>query len=109
MGTAQIIVLVPNSGPAVGGTPVKIYGINFVPDPNLVVVFGGTAPATDVAYVSPTEIDCVTPAGAGGAVSVTVSDQTGATSANAFTYVAPAPPPPPPHKPPMAGAPQSGD
>jgi hypothetical protein len=106
MGTAQIIVLVPNSGPAAGGTLVKIFGVNFVPDPNLVVVFGGTAQATDVTYISPTEITCVTPAGAVGAANVTVSDQTGATLANAFTYVAPAPPP---HKQPMAGVPQSED
>jgi hypothetical protein len=77
----------PNSGPTAGGTVVSITGTGF----NCVsgVSFGGT-PATGVTTVSPTQITATSPAGAAGAVNVTVTNCHGTsptTTLDTFTYV----------------------
>lgn len=75
----------PTSGPAAGGTTVKIAGSGFGSAPS--VTFGGVA-ATSVTLSSATELSVVTPAGAG-AVDVTVSSAGGdGTKTAAFTYTA---------------------
>ena len=76
----------PNSGPAAGGTAVTITGTNFAA--GATVSFGSAA--ANVVVVSSTSITATTPAGVGGAatVTVTVNGQSGIL-ANGFTYVAP--------------------
>jgi CTP:molybdopterin cytidylyltransferase MocA len=77
--------VVPNSGPAAGGTGVTITGTNFVSGAS--VTFGGGA-ATNVVVVSGTQITATTPAHAGGAVNVVVTnpDTQSGTLVNGFTY-----------------------
>lgn len=68
--------ITPVSGPATGGTPVIISGTNFVDGKGLMVEIGG-AQATDVKFVSNTQLTAITPAGAAGtgkAVKVTNPD-----------------------------------
>lgn len=76
----------PNSGPAAGGTTVTISGSSFSQSAS--VVFGGV-PAASVVVVSSTQLRAVTPAHAGGTVSVAVREnphnQT-ASLAGGFTY-----------------------
>jgi hypothetical protein len=64
----------PAAGPIVGGTPVTIFGANFVGTPS--VTFGGLA-CTSVVVVSSTQITCVTPAHPGGTVEVIVTTVNG--------------------------------
>jgi hypothetical protein len=84
----------PDQGPTTGGTPVTITGSGFGQgDPNTHVIFGGTAQATDVVVVSPTEITAITPASplpapGVGPVPVIVSDSGGPSNSENFTYVA---------------------
>jgi len=75
----------PNSGPAVGGTPVTITGSNFTGPPT---VDFGTIAATNVVVVNATSITAVSPAGSGVVdVTVTILGNTSATSlADQFTY-----------------------
>jgi hypothetical protein len=75
----------PSSGPAGGGTQVKISGSNFIPGATL--SFGDLA-ATNVTVVSTTEIEAKTPASnATGAVDVTVTSFGGETRrTGAYTY-----------------------
>ena len=75
----------PNNGPTVGGTSVTITGTNFAA--GATVTFANNA-ATNVVVVSSTSITATTPAGAAGAVTVTitVNGQSGSLS-NGFTYV----------------------
>jgi hypothetical protein len=90
--TAPIISsLSPTSGPAGGGTTVTISGTSFAT--GATVTFGGTA-ATNVNVVGSTTITAVTPAHAGGAVNVVVTNPGGqsATSTNGYTYAAAAAP-----------------
>lgn len=61
----------PNSGSVFGGTAVTITGFGF--DLSTGVTFGGVA-ATSVVIVSNTEITCVAPSHASGAVDVTVGN-----------------------------------
>ncbi|MCL5289261.1 MAG: IPT/TIG domain-containing protein [Acidobacteria bacterium] len=78
----------PSSGPVAGGTTVTITGANFVA--GATVTFGAN-PATGVVFNSATSLTAVSPAGAAGAVSVTVtnpSTQSG-TLPLAFTYAQP--------------------
>src|SRR5436190_1533082 len=77
----------PNSGPAAGGTPVIITGINFIGV--TAVRFGGAA-ATSFTVTSATSIAATSPAGSGTVdVTVTNSGGTSATSsADRFTYAA---------------------
>ena len=63
----------PSSGPTTGGTPVTIYGTDFVAGSS--VDFGGSA-STSVSVTSPTTITAVSPAGAG-VVNVTVRTPSG--------------------------------
>jgi hypothetical protein len=73
----------PATGPAAGGTAVKIAGSNWGTAPT--VKFGSQT-ATSVVVTSATEISAVTPAGTG-AVTVTVTGPGGdGTKASAFTY-----------------------
>ena len=77
----------PNGGPTAGGTAVTITGTNFAT--GATVTFGSAA-ATNVVVVSGTQITATTPAGAAGAVTVTVtvSGQSGSLN-NGFTYSVP--------------------
>src|ERR1019366_3584651 len=74
----------PNNGPVAGGTAVTITGTNFAA--GAAVTFGGTA-ATNVVFVSGTQVTATTPAHAAGGVTVTVTvnGQSG-NLANGFTY-----------------------
>ena len=77
----------PANGPVAGGTSVTITGTSFAS--GATVTFGAAA-ATNVAVVNSTTITAVTPAGNGGAVTVTVTNpggQSGSLS-NAFDYTA---------------------
>jgi sugar lactone lactonase YvrE len=77
--------VVPNAGPAAGGTMVTIQGTGF--NYGSTVDFGSTA-ATSVTYESPWELTAVSPAGSGVAdVTVSTFAGTSATSpADQFTY-----------------------
>ena len=77
----------PNSGSISGGAAVTITGTNFVT--GAAVTFGGTV-ATNVVVVSGTQITATSPAGSGGAVTVTVTNSGGQSGslASAFTYLA---------------------
>ena len=77
--------LTPNVGPAAGGTSVQITGRNFAPG---ATVRFGSAAATSVVVVSPTEITATSPPGTGTAdVVVTTTRGSSAVSpADRFTY-----------------------
>lgn len=76
----------PNTGSTLGGTAVTITGTNFAS--GATVTFGSTA-ATNVVVASSTSITATTPAGAVGAVTVTVTVNGHSGSlATGFTYVA---------------------
>ena len=84
--------LVPNSGPASGGTTVTIHGSGFeicpVCSPPLppTVLFDGT-PAVSVRLVDETKLEVVTPPHREGTASVTVDQHDGmAPAANAYTF-----------------------
>ncbi|MCL5670043.1 MAG: IPT/TIG domain-containing protein [Acidobacteria bacterium] len=80
----------PGSGPGTGGTAVTIIGTNFAR--GATVSFGGTA-ASNVSFVSSTQLKAVTPAHRAGKVDVTVTnpDGTDAVLASAFAYVSSSP------------------
>ncbi len=87
----------PATGPAAGGTTVKVNGTGFARGQHAIgmisakghvtgVTFGGNA-ATAVKVLSDTQLECVTPAHAAGAVTVAVTSAAGAGNhAAAFTY-----------------------
>ena len=77
----------PTSGPSAGGTTITLTGGNFVSGATVRV--GGTA-ATNVAFVSATQLTARTPAGTAGArdVQVTNPDGQSATQTGGFTYTA---------------------
>lgn len=79
----------PAGGPAAGGTEVTVKGTGFTTTST--VKFGATA-ATNVTFVSPTELKARAPAGAAGStvdVTVTTAGVTSATSyADGYTYSA---------------------
>ncbi len=79
----------PTSGPTAGGTTITLAGSNFVSGATVRV--GGTA-ATNVTFVSATQLTARTPAGTAGArdVQVTNPDGQSATRTGGFTYTAPA-------------------
>jgi formylglycine-generating enzyme required for sulfatase activity/CxxC motif-containing protein (DUF1111 family)/subtilisin-like proprotein convertase family protein len=80
----------PNTGPAAGGTAITITGTNLTGASS--VTIGGVA-ATSVSVVNSTTVTAVTPAGAAGAQSVSVTTPSGTASlAGAFTYQAASPP-----------------
>lgn len=80
----------PNHGAQAGGDSVSIFGTNFTSDCTDIQFGGGAAVA--IAYQSPTQIDCDTPAHSGaGAVLVFVHDvvtgaDSGATGNGTFSY-----------------------
>jgi len=75
----------PSSGPTAGGTVVTVAGSNF--SSGATVSFGGS-PASNVSFVSSTQLKATTPAHAAGTVNVVVTNPGGAsvTLANAFSY-----------------------
>jgi hypothetical protein len=84
----------PTSGPAGGGTLVKISGLNLT---GATAAKFGAVDATLVKGISDTEVSAVAPAGTG-TVDVTVTTPTGTstpTAAAQFTYTGAAPPPNP--------------
>lgn len=78
----------PTVGSAVGGTPVTLVGTNF--QAGATVTFGA-AQATGVTYDSSNALSAITPAGALGAVNVTVTNPDGQSSVltSGFTYQEP--------------------
>ncbi|MFO0599593.1 MAG: IPT/TIG domain-containing protein [Myxococcaceae bacterium] len=81
--------LTPDTGDVAGGTLVHLTGNGF--NAGSSVTFGGSA-ATQVSFVSPTELVATTPVHAPGAVDVVVTvDGASATLAGAFTYTRGAP------------------
>lgn len=90
--TPTVTAVTPNTGATSGGTPVTVSGTSFLP--GATVTFG-TGAATNVVVVSAVSITALTPAGAAGSVTVTVTNP-GALAgalANAFTYTAGGTPP----------------
>jgi IPT/TIG domain len=82
---ATIDTVTPVSGLAAGGTNITIKGTNF--GGVTAVTVGGVA-VTNLKVVSETTITCTTGAHAAGAVSVVVTDDSGAvTKTTAYTYV----------------------
>jgi IPT/TIG domain len=75
----------PSSGGTAGGTVVTIIGSNFVS--GATVSFGGSS-ASNVSFVSSTQLSAITPAHAAGAVNVAVTnpDGTGAMLPGGFTF-----------------------
>lgn len=87
----------PSSGSPGGGESVTITGTDLTGATS--VTFGGVA-ATNVVVVSGTTVTATVPAGAPGAVNVTVTTPGGtATATGAYTYASPAPPRIPPGPP----------
>ncbi|HKS26160.1 MAG TPA: lamin tail domain-containing protein [Thermoanaerobaculia bacterium] len=82
----SITSVVPPAGLTTGGKSVTINGTGFVN--GATVTFGGAA-ATNVVVVNSTKITATTPAHAGGAVNVTVTNPSSAsaTLTNGYTYV----------------------
>jgi len=83
-GPPALNAVTPNTGVVAGGTAVVLIGTAFGGSTG--VTFAGTA-ATGFSVVSATQINCVTPAHAAGAVNVVVLNPNGnATLTNGFTY-----------------------
>lgn len=79
-----LTTLVPESGPAAGGTTVRLSGAGFTTASTVAV--DGT-PCASLTFLSDEELACVTPGGAPGTVQVVVTE--GAASASLpFAYVA---------------------
>lgn len=78
----------PDTGTTAGGTAATITGTDFVD--GATITFGGSA-ATSVVFVDDTELTCVTPAHAAGAVDVVVTnpDEQSDTLTDGYEYVAP--------------------
>lgn len=98
----RVVLVGPPSGPTAGGTKVTIAGSDFR---GVSGVRFGSVPASSFEVVSEAEITATAPAGAAGAVDVSVATDAGTSPALAgdrFTYTtppaapAPAPPAPPP-------------
>jgi hypothetical protein len=77
--------VVPATGPAAGGTSVKVYGGDFIAGAK--VYFDNVA-ATGVTVVNSSQIQCVTPAHAAGSITVKVVNPNGqdGTLPGGFTY-----------------------
>jgi IPT/TIG domain/Putative Ig domain/NHL repeat/Glycine rich protein len=87
-GAPAITRISPNAGPGAGGTKVTIVGTGFVPGSS--IKFGSVS-ATNVTFVSPTELTAVAPALSGSTVVVQVHVVTGAGTSptvpgDAYTY-----------------------
>jgi len=83
-----IATISPASGPTGGGTAVTLTGTGFLA--GATIVFGSAA-ATAVTVVSPTQITATTPAGSAGAVNVVVTNPNGlsGTLTSGFTFQTP--------------------
>ncbi|HET6866414.1 MAG TPA: IPT/TIG domain-containing protein, partial [Solirubrobacteraceae bacterium] len=94
----------PITGPASGGTSVKITGTGFT---NATAVKFGVAAATSFTVDSATQISALAPSGTGTVdVTVTTPGGTSATgAADQFTYTTSSPSPPAPPQPPSGAAP----
>jgi hypothetical protein len=89
--TPQVSTVSPTIGSAVGGTLVSIFGDRFLPAST---VEFGTVPSPHVTYVSPTELQAISPAHTPGNFDVFVfngSQQSPVISGDRFTYTTPAP------------------
>jgi len=87
---AIVSALSPATGPAAGGTLVKVTGSNFVGVTGAAAVKFGSTNATSYFVEDDTTIYATAPAGSAGATNVRVTNTTGqsATGAgNAYTYV----------------------
>lgn len=86
-GSALALAVVPDFGPAAGGTRVEISGLDFAP--GATVTFG-TVPATEVVVVHQTLITAMTPPAEAGWVDVVVTNPNGRlfTLRGGFTYTA---------------------
>jgi hypothetical protein len=87
LGPPVITSVLPDSGPASGGTRFTVFGSGF---DGLYSLYVGSVPATNVTIVSPTEVMGTTPAGTGTA-DVVIGAQGGVsqtTAADQFTYIA---------------------
>jgi len=86
-GAPTLTAVSPTSGPTAGGTTITLSGTGFVSGATVRV--GGTA-ATNVAFVSATQLTARTPAGTAGARDVQVTNPNGqaATRTGGFTYTA---------------------
>lgn len=73
----------PDSGPVSGGTSVQVFGLRF--QSGATVTIGGN-PATNVVFVSSTELTCDTPAGTVGAADVVVENPDGQSATLAVGY-----------------------
>lgn len=81
---ATVTAVTPATGGTAGGTAVTITGTHL--DGVTAITFGGSS-ATSVTVVDPSTVTCVTPAHAGGAVAVVLTDDSGTTTeASGFTY-----------------------
>jgi Bacterial Ig-like domain (group 1)/IPT/TIG domain len=91
VGAPTVSSIIPNGGPKGGGTLVSITGTGFVNNATTSVSFGGNG-ATNVTYVSPTQLTAYSPAMTSGGpetvdVTVTTAGGTSTTSsADQFTY-----------------------
>ncbi|KAH8062449.1 hypothetical protein JL722_3367 [Aureococcus anophagefferens] len=87
LGDAAVAALAPSSGPAAGGTVVRVAGADFEDSPTLACRFGSVRAAAT--FVSPTEISCVAPASASRsrvAVTVTTNGVDFGSSSAFFTF-----------------------
>ncbi|MEO5821029.1 MAG: DUF5719 family protein [Vicinamibacteraceae bacterium] len=87
VGAPTLTAVSPTSGPTAGGTTIALTGTNFVSGATVRV--GGTV-ATNVTFVSATQVTARTPAGTAGARDVQITNPNGqaATRTGAFTYTA---------------------
>jgi hypothetical protein len=90
-----VFAIVPDAGPATGGTPITISGLNVME--GMTVDFG-TERATDVVLLDATSLTAMTPPNVEGGVDVVVTNPDGHshTLIGGFTYVAAAVPDMPP-------------
>ena len=80
-----INALMPDTGPTVGGTPVRILGSDFSTITS--VTFGGVD-ATDISVLNVSEVDVVSPPNVAGPVDVVVHQDTYQSNPLTFTYAA---------------------
>jgi len=88
MAQPTITSVTPNFGSNLGGTYITINGTNFLVNPTI-TVWG--LPATNINWVSASQVICVTPAGNVGAADVvlTNTDTTTVTYSAGYTYILP--------------------
>ena len=88
-GPLTISSVTPSSGPAAGGTSITVSGTNFATSGGLPAVHIGGNAALSVFVASPTTLTAVTPPGALGARTVTVTNPNAEAAAlvDGFTYV----------------------